>query len=1037
MLLRRSGPLALALAAAACAPSVPQVAGPSEVDVAVFDPSNSLLPQPNDLILAQDVNGLPVSAAQRDLLLEFQKAGGFPNDQEVAITIDFRAIQVNAQGQNILGYPDLDLTSFNAGNFAVFAINTSTGSVSAAKLEPITAADYSNQNDHGTLTLHNKGKVRWTPGAQYVVAIRGGPSGPKLKNGNPIGPMPTTFLLTQDQKLNDPANQALLITQLGSRAAAAAAGEQLEAIRKGYLGAFTIIDSVFPHRELALIQTFKIAPLAGAHVEVDPSSGQVPLPSNFLLDPANGGKTVVKNPAFGPLAAGIATLDGFSTTAMLIMPTSGNVDTFTVRNAASGALQQTVALYELTATGAVQVDASTYESEPSAISGTPAGVTGCVPTAAGQCFSPIIGLQPGAPALSHGSGAFATRPLKENTTYGVVVTSRVKDSSGNPLSRPTVAKILLFSDPLVTVNGTTVSSNLAGIDAGTAGGLEVMRQQLVPVIAKASADLGITKDDVAMAYTFRTQTITGVAALTDPTKQSGALQLAAAPYQKDSTGADKFPAVPVCGAPAAALGLPACTTETVAQAFTRFGVDTNVVNPTNLAAVLEVNIATLNLLDPATGAFRPDPSVCATVAGNCIEFVRATITVPIPTKVTTACPAPTGLTGSNCAPLVVYRHGIGDGRGDLLTMADALAAKGMVGVAIDAAKHNDRSWCSVDAECAPGKTCVADPALANQGDTVKPGHCGGAPGGFQYQPVLCKAGSVAASCTGYDSTKGGSAVGSGDFLISGNLFRSRDTLRQDIIDQSMLVRVIAPFAPPTAGTHYVFETLKGIGVATNGTPIAIFPGGPTGGIYWLSQSLGSISGTVDTAVNPRFSKVALNVGGGTLIDTFTNGSYKAKLAPLLASLGITPGTAAYLQFINVAKWIIDPADPINFAKNLKTAPLPNLLIGGTSAMPAKSVLGQRAQCDSTVPDAFNLELYSNIGLPYFSNVNPGTPNVAGSAVTVFTTTNAATVPQACPAGGITHGFITNWVTPTLTMEAQADAAAFLATDTVPAPIEVP
>ena len=48
MLLRRHGTLALALAAAACAPSVPKESSPAAVDYAIFDPASGRIPLPND-----------------------------------------------------------------------------------------------------------------------------------------------------------------------------------------------------------------------------------------------------------------------------------------------------------------------------------------------------------------------------------------------------------------------------------------------------------------------------------------------------------------------------------------------------------------------------------------------------------------------------------------------------------------------------------------------------------------------------------------------------------------------------------------------------------------------------------------------------------------------------------------------------------------------------------------------------------------------------------------------------------------------------
>ena len=69
-----------------------------------------------------------------------------------------------------------------------------------------------------------------------------------------------------------------------------------------------------------------------------------------------------------------------------------------------------------------------------------------------------------------------------------------------PIGPGTVAKILGFSNA-VSIDG---KSQLSGIDDATAFGLESMRLQLKPVFA-ALADDGVTKSQVAMAYTFRTQ----------------------------------------------------------------------------------------------------------------------------------------------------------------------------------------------------------------------------------------------------------------------------------------------------------------------------------------------------------------------------------------------------------------------------------------------------------------------------------------------------------------------------------------------------
>src|SRR5207253_7081402 len=94
LLRRRVAPAVLAiLALSACEPGVGYDASRNAAtNYAVFDPSTSQVPQPNDLALTQ-AGSLP--GAQGELLRLFVAAGGFPNDQEVPITIDF--VQVGTQ----------------------------------------------------------------------------------------------------------------------------------------------------------------------------------------------------------------------------------------------------------------------------------------------------------------------------------------------------------------------------------------------------------------------------------------------------------------------------------------------------------------------------------------------------------------------------------------------------------------------------------------------------------------------------------------------------------------------------------------------------------------------------------------------------------------------------------------------------------------------------------------------------------------------------------------------------------------------------
>src|SRR5262249_32174948 len=125
--------------------------------------------------------------------------------------------------------------------------------------------------------------------------------------------------------------------------------------------------------------------------------------------------------------------------------------------------------------------------------------------------------------------------------------------------------------------------------------------------------------------------------------------------------------------------------EDAATAFAKFGVVPTIPS-SNIDEILEVDITTFNLLDPATGAFKTDPKMAA---AEPIHVLIATPKAP-------AAPACQGALApfGRCAPMMVFRHGLTRGRADMLLIADTFAAAGMATVAIDAAKHGDRTLCN-------------------------------------------------------------------------------------------------------------------------------------------------------------------------------------------------------------------------------------------------------------------------------------------------------------------------------------------------------
>jgi hypothetical protein len=1068
MLLRRATPLALAVAALACEPSVPFDAAnnnPPKVDYAGFDPTGNppSIPLPNDLALLPQAIATQ-SPAQAALLSQWAQdtcvgglQGCFPNDQEVPITIDFVTATIDANtGAVTRSMPQLDVASIkactpsgdcSAANLIVLSVSTLNPLGVAVAYDPPQPTDYVQNGDHGTLTIrkspdaNNGGSRRWPANSLIVVAVRGGTNGPTVTGGAPAGlqPQAAMFLLLQDKDLSLPENEGIIPG--ANRGEKKTKGAQLEQIRKLYVLPFSAIDRAWGplgHRQIATMGTFKIADTSKkTHVETDPSAGRLPLPSDFLLD-ANFHLLASAQAAFGAAGPGLATLDGFSTTGPFIAQFSSPVDKTTIT-------KDTVLLYEIAAdfSGATRLK----EANEGAGAGyllQPPGTFQVIGSS--QVTTAIVG-QPG---INITGTPLVLPPLKENTEYGVIVTNGIKDFTGSaPITRSTLGSILLLDPTLhVSVGG---KSQIAGLSDSDAAGLEKLRALINGIlIPKATADGKLTsRDQVVMAYTFKTQSITGRYAATGKNNVNGAIQIAqGVPNQV-------LPAV--CAAASLDCRKPVAGSTTIVTSniqtavFDKYGVDSSV--PTgNIGAIIETKIFTFNMLDPATGAFLADPTK------GVPEQIDVIIAVP---KVSNAnlqtCSGPfaaLGAAGERCVPLTIFQHGLGGSRTAMLLAADNLVAKGMIVAAIDAPKHGNRTFCSQvnlnsttgvqispDLQCVPGTHCVLEPTMLTQdapvtdaNGTVIPGSPGKCRAGttataalapFVSKPTLCIADTstvptASSSCTFIAGPNAGFPIASGQYFVGANFFRTRDTARQHMIDITALINVIGltPAAPPIAGQD-VFNALAAP-PGSGGFAMIVLPVPST--TSYIGQSLGSLFGSLSVAANPRIGNAVLNVGGGTYVDIFTNApAFTKQVDALFKSLGIDrskiatdPATAAkYLQTLLVAKWILDGAEPLNFADAIKNNPLPNLLpplggaLDGSVAQPAKLTMSQIANCDNTVPNPFNTALAGLIGLQ--PSTFALTALVPSGFAQWYTFTPAPAVTPGCPGGGgMPHGFLVNW-----------------------------
>jgi pimeloyl-ACP methyl ester carboxylesterase len=494
-----------------------------------------------------------------------------------------------------------------------------------------------------------------------------------------------------------------------------------------------------------------------------------------------------------------------------------------------------------------------------------------------------------------------------------------------------------------------------------------LRAGLEPLLANLGALTGgaVTRDNVVMAYTVQTQTVTDVS-----------VGLSALPYQTPTA---------FVGQGVLPLDLTTLGFDAAAQAA---------LFP-NVGGFLTAMVPTIDAINPANGALNPDTTQWAPVA------IPAVVAYPSDAACTTATPC--------VRPLVVFHHGLSGGRLQMLTVANSLAQKGFLVAAIDAPYHGDRAFCMENSECTTDGTadgvCTPDQAKAGQGDAIPPGTC----------------------TTGHLRGTNLTTVASGNYFISGNFFRIRDAIRQDHIDQAALVLAVArppaPFPQPAQDPLAAALLQRGFVV----DPTAV---------HYEGISLGGIIGTELLATNPRFARGVLNVPGGTLVDVFTNApSFAPAVDQLFLSLGIDrsqiptdPAVASrYVQTLILAKWILDPADPLNYAAHVGTklpSPLlaaPPAGLGDTGPVhPTTEVLGQLARCDQVVPNATTV--VGGVPLPYGDELLA----LAGAPTTLYV---SASAPNNC----VPHGVLNDTLLPTsIGGQVRDDAAQFLLDLTVPA-----
>ncbi|HLL05825.1 MAG TPA: hypothetical protein VK539_34965 [Myxococcaceae bacterium] len=941
---------ALALGGVSCAPDIKQDPAPDNI-VAQFDPAGSpaVLPLPNDLAInpATGLVAAPIDpnapAAQQEFTRDYLNTlNGFPTTAAATTKI-----------------ADLDEASINADTvrFIDLLQGTPIATPSVTVTRTYDAAT-------GTLTIAPPA-TGWPKGGRYAIALVGGANGLKGKNGKPvIGSAVWAFASSPEplvtcEDLTAPNCQATTeiipstktdpAEKLADQTASAL---RLEQLRRAYRPLLDALETQNVSRQdVVLVWTFRIMnmPEATFNPSPDPAAAVIPFPNDLLINPATG-KVNLQAPAgasaqLQQLFEGLRTLDGFSTTSAIVSESSntlGPIDTGSRLD--PGSLETGTRFVKLTPGGTapnMRVCLSCVSSGPVSANN-PQQLQ----------FVPNV-------------------PLDEKSRYAAIMTTDLKDERGRKVAPSGAFALLRMASPLV-VDG---KSQVSGVPDATANALEPVRQGFKPMFDALDA-AGLKRAQLALAWSFTTQsTISDLA---------------------------KLHALP--STLYAMNGLPASASYVTDRTGTLLAVmnSSNPQLPTaNIGKILQGNLFAPFALTGPAGTLNPaQPRI------DRIPFVLTTPNTTMPAA---------------GYPVAVFSHGLTGNHMNGLAIASALASQGYAMISIDNPFHGERSSCvgtaaqlgqsSDDAACADPvtqrcETTLSAATAATYGrcvarDTATANTCDPAPTASPNGDLECSLVSQGrclptGKCEGGDfrrASAGGPPVISGaNFLNLANLFATRDNFRQHAIDLAQVVRVV--------NSNEIDAQIAGSsGIATlklDGTKVV-----------YLGQSLGAILGTLSTSVAPGVGNVVLNVPGGSLTDILlTSNAFATQRTAFLAGLsaqGINPGTAAFDQFIGLAKMILDPADPVNYSYYVENGTVPA----------GREALIQYITNDEITPNATTLALINAA-----NNRDPSKKKVETSVV------NPAGLTER-------HGFLLNFRDRAVTEAAQNEAVQFLKTGMKP------
>lgn len=530
----------------------------------------------------------------------------------------------------------------------------------------------------------------------------------------------------------------------------------------------------------------------------------------------------------------------------------------------------------------------------------------------------VVAVQP-SDASGRSVAIVPTTPLKQLTSYLVLVTDRVRDLRGNDMTADSVYN--LTKRPSALCVGGASTDPL--IPASTACALEPLRQLTNSHLGAAQA-LGINRDNVMLSWVMTTQSVTPVL---QAVRSRVTPSVAVAAPTGLNTSAAGLP--PVADIYVGFIDLPyylqAPSAENPTAPLTGFW------RAAPGAYVPPFNTVGLNPNSTNITVFNPFPVASGPRSGG---TVRAPVLMTVPNANSGRSKPAAGW------PLVIFQHGITRNRTDALAISATLAAQGFAVVAIDQPLHG----------VSPGNSGFASiaPFYVNPGNPLMAGlHAAGVrERTFDVDYVNNSTGAP-----GPD----GIPDASGTHTINlASLLTSRDNLRQAVAD----LFVLAASAPR---------------IDIDGNGAADFDGSR---LSFVGQSLGSIVGTPFIALEPTVNVATLSVPGAG-IARMLNGSatFGPRIRAGLAAAGVVEGTPAFDQFIGAAQQAIDPVDPINYGfASLNNAILIHEVVGSADSLPDQVIPNTVAGAPLSGTEA----LIRVLGLPAIAQTTQAGNGVRGA-----------------------------------------------------------